>query len=256
MKINTHINICSLLSRLNRRRRRRRRYYRRFRCCVPRRLLFHMRRSLNDGDNDSSSDNDFYDLTYQERGQTRSGRRFAQANVGHYGSIGELLASHQRLLDREAAVSSRIFRIGPSGGNLIQATLRYSVRHENIRQSLLDNFIRFFREHTENRTDGFEVIVTFNAVLANADRTSFSVFYGHDYRAENQIGAAPELRYGGRSYLIRTLGDVQRLPTAFDFEQLAETHRHFFAESGVSIARFLNIVYLVYRYVRVQRRRV
>ena len=67
-----------------------------------------MRRSLmnvGDNDSDSSSDNDFYDLTYQERGQTRSGRRFAQANVGHYGSIGELLASHQRLLDR---VSRRI----------------------------------------------------------------------------------------------------------------------------------------------------
>ena len=119
---------------------------------------------------------------------------------------------------------------------------------------MLDNFIRLFREHTENREDGFEVIVTFNAVLSNADRTSFSVFYGHDYRAGNQIGAAPELRYMDRSYLVRTLGDVRRLPTAFDFDRLAEAHRHFFAESGVSIARFLNIVYLVYRYVRVRRR--
>ena len=205
-------------------------------------------------DDDDDDDDQYFDLTYQERGQTRSGRRFAQANVGHFGSIAELLASHQRLLDLEAAVSTRIFRIGPHGGNLIQATFRYSVRHENIRQSLLDNFIRLFREHTENREDGFEVIVTFNAVLSNADRTSFSVFYGHDYRAGNQIGAAPELRYMDRSYLVRTLGDVRRLPTAFDFDRLAEAHRHFFAESGVSIARFLNIVYLVYRYVRVRRR--
>ena len=205
------------------------------------------------GNDDDDDDDDDGPLEYHERGQTRSGQRFAKANVGHFGSIDELLASHSRLLDLESAVSTRIYRIGPRGGNLIQATLRYSVRHDNIRQSLLDNFIRLFREHSENREDGFEVIVTFNAILANADRTSFSVFYGHDYRANNPVGAATELKYMDRSYTVRTLGDVARLPTTFDFDRLAEAHRHFFEDaSGVTIARFLNVVYLVYRYVRVR----
>lgn len=205
-------------------------------------------RRVDDGD-------DGEELEYLERGQTRSGHRFAVANVGYYETIPDLLASHRRLLELESSMSTRIFRIGPRSGNLIQATLRYSVNNENIRASLLDNFISLFREHTENREDGFEVIVTFNAVLANADRTSFSVFYGHDYRADNRLGAASELRYMDRSYTVRTLGDVSRLPTTFDFERLAEAHRHFFAQSGVSIARFLNVVYLVFRYVRVTARR-
>jgi len=191
---------------------------------------------------------------YQERGQTRSGRRFAQANVGHYPSIQALLADHERLLERETPMTTRVFRIGAATGNLIQATLRYSVRHNNIGESLMNNFIRLFREHSESRNDGFEVIVTFNAVLRNSDSTSFSVFYGHDFRAGNLAGAAPELRYRS-AYLVRTLGDVANLPVEFDFDRLAEAHRHSFDQSGVSIARFLNIIYLVYRYVRVRPRR-
>ena len=62
-------------------------------------------------------------------------------------------------------------------------------------------------------------------------------------------GAAPKLSYCSTSYLIRTLGDVYRLPVEFDFDALAEAHRHSFEQSGVRIARFLNVVYLVYRYV-------
>jgi len=194
-------------------------------------------------------------LEYIERGRTRSGKRFALANVGHYPSIGSLLADHERLLELETPISTRVFRVGAHTGNLIQATLRYSVRHDNIADSLLDNFIRLFREHTENREDGFEVIVTFNAVLRNSDSTSYSIFYGHDFRAGNLAGAAPELRYRS-AYLVRTLGDVGKLPTTFNFDQLAEAHRHSFEESGVSIARFLNVVYLVYRYVKLKGRRL
>lgn len=189
----------------------------------------------------------------RERGQTRSGRRWAQANFGHYPTLRHLLEARALLLRPEAVISQRVFEIGPNRGHLIQATLRFSTRHPNIRAALLEHFARLFQEHVEERESGFEVVVTFNAALSNAAGTSFSVFYGHDFRAGNVAGAAPELTYN--TYLVRTLGDVGRLPVNFDFEQLAEAHRHSFSDSGVHIARFLNIVYLVYRYVPVTRYR-
>lgn len=190
---------------------------------------------------------------YQDRGQTRSGKRFAQANVGHYTSLERLLAHHSRLLEEEEASSTRLFRLGRDRGYLFQATLRYSVNHPDLRGSLVRHFSRMFAGHVEGRCTGYEVAVTFNAVLSNPEGTSFSLFYGHDFRAGNLAGAAPELSYRPQGYLIRTVGDVQKLPVEFDFDALAETHRHQFEESGVRIARFLNIVYLVYRYVPVTR---
>jgi len=190
---------------------------------------------------------------YQERGQTRSGRRFAQANVGHYRSVAELLQHHRRLLELESPLSVRYFRVGRDQGSLMQATLRFSVHHQNVRQSLLVHFASLFREHAEGAHTGFEVLVTFNAVLGTREGNSFSVFYGHDYRASNLLGASPELRYGD-PYIVRTLADVARLPVRFDFEALANAHRHSFAQSGVRVERFLNIVYLVYRFVPPARR--
>lgn len=194
------------------------------------------------------------DFPYRERGQTRSGRRFARLNAGYFPSLAQLLSSRWRLQELETAASDKIFPLSGGQGWLVQTTLRFSVHHTNLRQSLLRHFVQIFREHSEDRDAGFEVIVTFNAVLSNAEGTSFSVFYGHDYRAGNLSGAAPELGYGS-TYLVRTLGDVARLPTTFDFERLAETHKHAFERSGVHICRFLNVVYLVFRYVSARRTR-
>lgn len=185
-----------------------------------------------------------------ERGYTRGGRRFAQGNVAHYSSISELLLHHEELLKKEAAFTSRVYRIGKNEGNLIQSTLRYSIHHKSIKESLLDQFSRLFAEHNERRNDHYEVTVTFNAILSNAQGTSFSLFYGQDFRAGNVAGAAPELRYG--VYYVRTLGDVDRLPVTFDFDRLAEAHKYTFEDSGVHIARFLNIIYLAARFVKIK----
>jgi len=192
------------------------------------------------------------DGKYAERGETRSGRRFAQRNFGHYPSLRHLEAAHPRLLQLEAPLSQRGFRIGVNRGTLVQATLRFSTRHPNIRAGLLDHFAQLFQEHVEDTESGFEVVVTFNAALSNAQSNSFSVFYGHDFRANNVAGAAPELSHS--TYFVRTLGDVGRLPVEFNFEELAEAHRHAFEQSGVHIAKFLSVVYLVYRYVPPVRR--
>ena len=194
---------------------------------------------------------------YAERGQTRSGRRFAKANFGHFSSLNELLSRHEKLLVPFAQPSTRYFEIGVNQGSLMQTTIHFSADFTKIKQKLLRTFLELFAEHTEEFNSGFEVLVTFNAVLSNPEGTSFSVFYGHDYRAGNLLGASPELRYGD-PYIVRTLGDVAQLPTVFNFEELAHAHRYAFQHSGVRIARFLNVVYLVYRFIPpppLQRRR-
>lgn len=39
------------------------------------------------------------------------------------------------------------------------------------------------------------------------------------------------------------------MPTSFDFDQLIHAHRHAFENSSVYVHRFVNIVYLIYRFV-------
>lgn len=186
---------------------------------------------------------------YQERGETRSGARFARTNEGYFRSLADLLRTHERLQEEVSPLALQYFRLGLTEGSLLQATLRFSVTCENIGRHLLHAFMQLFREHTEGPQSGFEVLVTFNAVLVNREGNSFSVFYGHDYRANNLIGAAHELRYRDEAITVTNLAGVSQIPTRFDFEQLAVAYRHAFDNSDLRVARFLNVVYLIYRYV-------
>ena len=185
---------------------------------------------------------------YVERGTTRSGRRFAQANFGHFASINEVLSRHHKLLEPFSGPSVKYYSVGNYRGNLMHATLRFATNYPNIKEQLLFSFVNFFRQHTEDSDSGFEVVVTFNAILSNHEGTSFSVFYGNDYRAGNLLGASPELRHG-RPHIVRTIGDVSALPSTFDFEEVARAHRYSFEHSDVRVARFLNVVYLVTRFI-------
>ena len=185
---------------------------------------------------------------YFERGATRSGRRFAQANFGYYATERELLAHHQRLLEPYSDFSTRYYPVGRQIGSLMQTTVRFAANYPNIQERLLRCFSSLFRQHTEDSDSGFEVLITFNAILSNPEGTSFSLFYGQDYRAGNLLGASPELRYGD-PYMVRVMSDVLSLPTTFNFEDLARAHRFAFENSGVRIARFLNIVYLIYQFL-------
>jgi hypothetical protein len=54
--------------------------------------------------------------------------------------------------------------------------------------------LELFRQHSQNSREGFEVVVTFNAVLTNQTQTSYSVFYGQDFWACNDSGATPKLK--------------------------------------------------------------
>lgn len=189
------------------------------------------------------------EIDFDERGQLRSGRRFAALNRAYHGSERELLSHHRALLQPFAGPSTRRFRLSTGGGDLSQTTVRYSPGYGAIGSHLRSVFVELFREHVEAPDAGFEVVVTFNVILTNADKTSFSVYYGQDYRATAYHGVHQGLRgAGGSVTLVQTLRDVDRVPTAFDLEQVARNHAESFSSSNVRIHRVLNIVYLIYRF--------
>jgi len=193
-----------------------------------------------------------------ERGATRSGARFAARNIPFYSTVRELLAHHQQLLQAGPIVSTRYAAVGSSRGSLLQTTVRFRSDNPNIQVGLQQTFADLFRlvPSGQNVLSGFEVVVTFNAVVSDSSRTNFSVFYGQDYgSARGTVGGARrDLRYGG-SFLVENPDDVNRLPREFDFDRLAAELRLQFENSDLRIERFLNVVYLVYQYQDVARRR-
>jgi len=188
---------------------------------------------------------------YQERGQTRSGLQFAALNRGYPTTERELLNRHRSLLQPYAGPSTRRFHLSTGAGDLLQTTVRYSPSYPAIRGHLRTVFSDLFREHLEARNAGFEVVITFNVILTNTERTSFSVYYGQDYRATSSHGVHPALRgESGRPTLVQTLRDVDNIPVTFDFEQVLRNLRGAFTSSNVTVHRVLNVVYLIYRFVQ------
>ena len=180
-----------------------------------------------------------------ERGTTRSGARFSSRNLPYYRSLRELLSHHQRLLQPGPIVDTRY--LGLRTGSLLQTTVRFRSDYPDLARGLREVFLDLFNQHTPERGSGFEVVTTFNAVLSNRNSTSFSLFYGHDYRTDNRTGAFSGLRYG-EPVFVRSLLDLHRIPHQFDLESLASQQRHAFDSSDVRVVRIINVVYLVYQY--------
>lgn len=182
-----------------------------------------------------------------ERGETRSGATFARRNRPYYSSEREALARHPRLTDPTPAITTRHMSLGSqSSVSLTQTTARFVYNSPEIERTLRSLFSGLLVQYPTSPTSGYEVVVTFNALLAHTSASSYSVFYGHDHRADNDRGAARELGFGG-TYIVRSFSDVSRIPFTFDTEYLLDRHRGSFRDSGVRIVRFLNVVYLIYR---------
>jgi len=183
-------------------------------------------------------------LSFQERGETRSGGRFAARNLPYFSSLRELLAHHQRLLDLGPVVSTRYARI--ARGTILQTCIRFRSDHSDIRGSLTRVLTELFQELDQgNRAgEGFEVSVTFNAVLSNKDSTSFSLFYGQNYGE----GSPPSrLGLSNQSVVVRNLLHLRRIPTEFNLEDLVRRFSLAFDSSDLVVARILNVVYLVHQ---------
>lgn len=185
----------------------------------------------------------------RQRGATRSGARFSARNNPHYRSYKELMSHHKKLLDPEPALTERLTRIfGISDGYLSQSTLRFRFDSPVIRSTLRSVFNRLFAKHPATPTDGFEVVTTFNCVLHNQDSSTFSIFYGQDHRAQNDFGAAPELKYG-TTVIVRSVLDLHKIETNFNEEELFRLIRPGFESSNVTVYKVTNVVYLIYRYI-------
>lgn len=185
-----------------------------------------------------------------ERGQLRSGGRFAARNRPFYTSLRELQEHHQRLLLDNPAVSHRLAYIGGTVGVLAQTTVRFPINSINSRASLFDIFTDLFQQVDVNNAanGGFEVVITFNAVLYSHETNTYSVFYGHDFRENNVAGTAQEISLQN-VYIIRNIDEVVTIPTRINVASLLHAHRDAFSDSNVRIHSILNIVYLIYRYV-------
>jgi len=181
----------------------------------------------------------------------RSGARFQARNQPFYTSVQELLRHHQRLLNENPAVTQQL-AVVPSG-NIIQTTVRFPVQSRVISESLERIFIDLLEQLQEN--DHYEVIITFNAILYSPTQGTYSLFYGHDFRRDNSGGRARELSFYGDSTIVRNQFDVQNIPTVVDYDRLLHEHRDAFSDSSVYIHSFINVVYLIYKYVPTAPRR-
>lgn len=179
---------------------------------------------------------------FEERGQTRSGARFAARNLPYFSSIRQLLSHHQRLLELGPVVSTRYVHVGR--GTVLQTCIRFRSDHSDIRRSLTRILTELLQELNSDN-EGFEVSITFNAILSDRDSTSFSLFFGQNYGP-----GSPQSRLGlaERPVVVRNLLHVRRVPTEFNLEDLVQRFSVAFDSSDLVVAKILNVVYLVHQY--------
>jgi len=187
---------------------------------------------------------------YKERGALRSGQRFAELNKAHCRTEAELLNRHHKLEALKAGPFHNRLKLSTGLGDIDQTIVRYSTRHPDIYGDLRQVFLNLFKNSGETERSGYEVSVTFNAVLTNSDSTSFSIFYGQDYSSTSDHGVGGRLRGSERPILIRSPRDVQNIPTVFNYEDIIHQNRAAFQSSNVRIHRIINIIYLIYRFVQ------
>ena len=187
----------------------------------------------------------------RNRGSTRSGIQYSALNNAHYTSVQELMSHHRRLLEQEPASTTRAGVIVGAQRHvtLLQTTLRFRFDSPLIAMTLHNIFIDLFQEQPVNGIDGFEVVITFNVILHNQDSGTYSLFYGQDHRRDNAGGAARELGHE-RSYVIRNLIEVNQLPTQFNEQDLLLENQLAFDHSNLSIHSFVNVIFLIYQFVR------
>lgn len=89
-------------------------------------------------------------------------------NRAYFRSVEELLFSHRRLVQNRLEVTTReSYVAGLTRNTLLQTVVRMHVSLKNKKSILRNLFFDLFREHSESLVDGFEVVTTFNVILAN-----------------------------------------------------------------------------------------
>lgn len=95
-------------------------------------------------------------------------------NRPHFESVHQLLQSHRRLVNVKVEITTRESSVADIvRHSLLQTVIRMHVSVKNKRETLRNYFFDLFREHSESLLDGFEVVTSFNAILANQVRKFF-----------------------------------------------------------------------------------
>ena len=187
-----------------------------------------------------------------DKGTTRSGNRFQKLNVGYYETLEELKRQHSRLFIEKPGIETRLLPIvggQTRGGSLAQTLVRFRFNSPLVVSTLYDVFTDLFQQHGENTEDGFEVQVTFNLILfgEREGKKAFHVFYGLQHgNVESRVSdrlteIAP--------VIVRNLVDIRKIKTTFDSEDLLRMNRDAFRDSNVQIHSFINVNFLIHRFV-------
>lgn len=129
-----------------------------------------------------------------ERGETRSGRRFAVANSPHEFSLNDLRARHARLFDPIPAITTQLSRVLNRRSLVSQTTARFLFNSRQIRPTLENLFAQLLREHPLEGPDdpGFEIVLV---------RIFFSISFHKKINSEH-VKKPPQGRVWSISHLI------------------------------------------------------
>ena len=189
-----------------------------------------------------------------DRGTTRSGARFSELNSGYYLSLEDCKAHHKRLFAPDPVIHTRLVPIygQQRRGSLAQTIVRFQFGSPLILSTLYDVFSDLFQQHSENSTDGFEVLVTFNIILFSEQEKTYHVFYGlHNARSDMRV---TDRLTPYDAVVVRTLLDIPKIKTVFDVEDVLRANRDAFRDTHVMIHSFVNVVYLIHRFVSAELR--
>jgi len=183
-----------------------------------------------------------------DKGTTRSGVCFSDLNAGYYKLLKQCVAAHKKLFSEEPSVQTRLIPIvGQERGCLSQTIVRFPINSAQISSTLFDIFSDLFQQHRENDTDGFEVQITFNAILHSEQKNTWHVFYGLHHAQSNE--RVTERFISQNVFVVKSLLDVANIKSSFDAESLLYAHRNSFADTHVRVHSFINVIYLIHRFV-------
>ena len=145
-----------------------------------------------------------------------------------------------KLIERPFAGTSRY----PKSG-MMEAVLRCRFNtKDGHEQSLRRAFMKLFSKYGGGAR--FEISVTFNYILCGEvadDKCTYSMFFGQDANYSS---------YDKKTYKIKTLQDLNQVPTHFDSSEVKKVLQHGLigGVSQVRVHAVVNTIYIVRMYLR------
>jgi hypothetical protein len=131
---------------------------------------------------------------------------------------------------------------------LVCASVRIRSTEKDFRPHLQKAFLKLFQIFGSGSGKEWEVTATANAVVVGHSKPTFSFFYGMDFGRRDFTLAPSEAETNYT--VVRSLGDVAKIPTDYSEEHFADAFFNYFANSDVSIHSLPNICFLARRLIQ------